>query len=112
MKISLNEITEVDRISAKIKNFPFPVKNISVTNIKVDGRHPLDITKQHIEHKLTLICYVISGQGKFVVENKTHDVVGGDAILIKSDEKYFIEGNLEYLVCCEPAYYREQHEQV
>lgn len=112
MKVSQNEITAIERETAIIKNYPFPTKNLSITNIKVNGRHPVDKTKQHIEHTLTLICYIISGKGTFVIEGKIYQVTKGDALFIQPDQKYYIEGNVEYLVCCEPAYYREQHEQV
>jgi len=112
MKISKKDIEPIERETAVISNYPFPTKEISITHIQVKGRHPSDVTKQHIEHKLTLICYVISGSGKFIVEELEIEVSPGDAIFIKSDQKYYIEGDLEYLVSCSPAYYREQHEQV
>ena len=112
MKIMQSDIAPVERETAIIKNYPFPTKLSSITNIQVKGRHPADKTKQHIEHELTLICYVIKGTGTFVVESKKFDVVAGDAIFIQPNQKYYIEGNLEYLVSCSPAYFREQHEQV
>ncbi len=112
MKISKKDIAPVERPTAVIRNYAFPSKELSITSIGVNGRHPSDITKQHIEHKLTLICYVVKGSGKFVVDGEVFEIVSGDAIFIEPNQKYYIEGDLEYLVCCSPAYYREQHEQV
>lgn len=112
MKIQQTDITPVERETAVIKNYPFPTELISITNIHVKGRHPADKTKQHIEHELTIICYAIRGSGTFVIESEKFEVVAGDAIIIQPNRKYYIDGNLEYLVCCSPAYYREQHEQV
>ena len=112
MKISQKDIITVERETAVIKQYPFPTKALSITNIKVNGRHPADTTRQHVEHTLTLLCYVISGKGIFVIDGKTYSVTNGDALFIQPNQKYYIEGILEYLVCCEPAYYRKQHEQV
>lgn len=112
MKIGRDDITPIVRESAVIRNYPFSTNELSITNIEVKGRHPSDVTKQHIEHKLTLLCYVISGTGKFIVGGEEFEVTSGDAIFIKPDQKYYIEGNLKYLVSCTPAYYREQHEQI
>lgn len=112
MKISQKDITAIERETAVIRNYPFPTKDLSITWIKVNGRHPADKTKWHIEHKLALICYVLSGSGKFFVDKHEYDVNSGDAVFIKPEQKYYIIGNLEYIVCCKPAYYREQHEQV
>ena len=112
MKISQKDTTTIERETAVIRNYSFSTKDLSITHIKVNGRHPAYTSKLHIEHKLTLICYVLSGQGKFVVDNQEYVVETGDAIFIKPDQKYYIQGNLEYLVCCNPAYYREQHEQI
>lgn len=112
MKLTKDSLEKVERETAAIVSFPFATKDLSITHIKVFGRHPFDKKKLHIEHKLTLICYVINGDGKFVVEDKIFKVTSGDAILILPNQKYYIKGNLEYLVSCSPAYYREQHEQV
>jgi mannose-6-phosphate isomerase class I len=112
MKLSKSNLDKVERETATIINFPFSTKQLSVTNIIVSGRHPADNQKWYIEHKLTLICYVIKGSGTFTVDKQIYEVSEGDAVQILPDQKYFIDGNLEYLVACSPAYYREQHEQV
>lgn len=112
MKIAQKNITAIERETVVIHNYAFPIKDVSITHIKVFGRHPADKSKLHIEHKLTLICYILTGKGKFVVDEKEFSVETADAIFIKPDQKYYIQGNLEYLVCRNPAYYREQHEQI
>ena len=47
-----------------------------------------------------------------MIDGESFEVIAGDALLINKNQKYSIEGSLEYLVCCTPAYYKEQHEQI
>ncbi len=90
-----------------VYEYPIDDKDINVAFVEIEGRYP---TEGYVYNELVKeLLFVSSGQGKIVVEGTTHDLQKGDAFLIHPKKKYFIEGNLKFVIPCAPAWYPEQH---
>ena len=91
--------------------YPFGDKDLNVAIVTVDGRYP---DKGHLVNEVCKeIAYVISGTGLVGVDDVTHDLAPGDAVLIQPGEKFYWQGEkLEMIMPCSPAFYPEQHKEV
>jgi mannose-6-phosphate isomerase-like protein (cupin superfamily) len=52
---------------------------------------------------------VIKGAGRVVFTDKELGLAEGDLVLIRTDEKYFWDGNMTVFLPATPAWYPEQH---
>lgn len=90
--------------------YPLGSNDINSAKITIDGRYPEEGSV------INLICkeilYVIEGRGKAVIDGQEVILQTGDMLLIANKEKYFLEGRMETLVSCAPAWYKEQHREI
>lgn len=112
MKVGFSEAVRIDRDTMTIFNYPQKSKAVSVVRIKVHGRHPQQAKTQFIEHDCHVIFYVINGHGKVVVEDVSYDLSAEDTITILPGQRYYVEGEIDYLAIVSPSYYKEQNEVV
>ena len=92
-----------------VYSYPSNNKNISVALIKVNGRHPENIGEYFIEMKCHVLFYFIKGFGKVVIKDQVYKITPHDTVIIKSGDKYYLEGKFEYLASTSPAYLPEQN---
>lgn len=90
--------------------YPFEDKDINVAIIEVSGRYPSSgyVTNEQVKEML----FVTSGAGKVVIGFDEYELVKGDMVLINPGQEYCIDGNLELVISCSPAWYSEQHKNV
>ncbi len=82
-------------------------KDINVAFIEINGRYP---DKGRVVNKICKeIVFVVGGEGKMEIDKKTFPISEGDSVLVKPNQKYFFQGKLEIITCCNPAWYAEQH---
>lgn len=73
-----------------------PHLNMSFARCDIVGRLPEKGCLKNLTS--TMICYVIKGSGKVVVEGKDINLSSGDVVQIDHDEKYFWEGKPALIV--------------
>lgn len=90
--------------------YSFNEKLLNIAVITIDGRYP---SRGHLTNEvINEIIYVIDGTGTIGVGDKVNKLSPGDAVFIKSGERYFLEGKMQIFVPCTPAFYPEQHKEV
>lgn len=92
-----------------VYSYPSGNASISIAKIIVSGRHPAGDGEHFIEEKCHVLFFILKGAGKVIVEGKRLDVKAEDAITINAGQKYYVEGNLEYLAATSPAYSPKQN---
>lgn len=78
-------------------------KNIDITYEKVYKGHDKYCTNTKITH----IYYVISGKGKFKIDNDIYEVKKGNIIEIPPSTKFIFAGEMELLLIMNPKFTRE-----
>lgn len=91
--------------------YEYPVKDpdINAAIVEVNGRYP--DAGYAINQKCKEVAYIIKGQGKLVIKNKSPlQLNTQDVVFILPGEAYYWEGNLTMFIPCTPAWYPEQHQ--
>jgi len=82
-------------------------KEVNISFIEIKGRYP---DKGRVVNKVCKeIIFVVSGKGKIEVDNKKFLVNKEDLVFINSNQKYFLDGKMKIVVCCQPSWYPRQH---
>lgn len=90
--------------------YSFDEKELNIAVITIDGRYP---SKGHLVNEvINEVVYVLRGQGGVGVDDKFNKLKPGDAVYIKSGERYYLEGKMQVYVPCAPAFFPEQHKEV
>lgn len=110
MKVTKKEAKFIKREQTVIYSYPPTSKAISVAFIEVKGRHPAGEKEQFIEHDLHVLFYITDGNGIITVEGEPYGLVKGDVLTVQPGKRYFVEGDLSYVVATSPAYYSDQNE--
>ncbi len=74
-------------------------KNFSGALIKMNGNHGK--VKCIAEDR---IYFVVDGKGKFVIDEKEHDVGKHDVVFVPKNTPYNIIGKMTYFIICSPAF--------
>ena len=111
-KYTLDDIRIVDLKTKIIYKYPTPTKKLEVNYMKVNGRHPEEKNKFIIEHKCQFVVYVTKGKGKIYAGNEIFEVKEGDVVFVPTNNRFAVEGKLEYVTFENPAWYPEQAEVV
>lgn len=108
--IKENRIKHEHSPECVVYEYPFKDQDINVAIVEVSGRYPSSgyVTNEQVKEML----FVTSGAGKVVIGLNEYELVKGDMILIHPGQEYFIDGNLELVISCNPAWYPEQHKNV
>ncbi|MBN2203244.1 MAG: cupin domain-containing protein [Candidatus Aenigmarchaeota archaeon] len=83
-------------------------KDIDVAYIKIDGRYPEK--GRTLNRKSKEVIFVIDGKGIVEIDGNVFDMEEGDSILIQPNQKFFFDGKLKIVVCCNPAWDPKQYE--
>ena len=81
--------------------------DINVAEVEKSGRYPDEGVAFNTKSKE--LVFIKSGEGKIVVEGKEYSLTPGDSVLIQPNEKYFFEGEMALVICCHPAWHKDQH---
>jgi mannose-6-phosphate isomerase-like protein (cupin superfamily) len=111
VKIKFKEAKKTDLGTKIIHSYPLPTKLMSLAYMIVKGRHPQG-KAFFLEHDCAFIIYVTKGKGTVYAGNEKFDVEIGDAVLVPTDNKFAVEGNMEYVTVDVPGYYHEQSEEI
>jgi len=82
----------------KITSYPIN-RDFSGTLIELNGRHGK--MKCLNEDR---IYFIIKGEGRFTVNDKTEDVIQNDLIFVPKDTPYDMEGKMKYFLLCSPEF--------
>lgn len=111
-KYSKSEIEKIDQGTKLILKYPTPTKQMDISRMIVNGRHPEQEGSFIIEKECSFVMYVLSGTGKVYAGDEVFDVLAEDVVFVPNANKFAVEGNFEYITFDSPAFYREQSEQV
>ena len=90
--------------------YPFEDQNINVAFIELKGRYPTEGSV--LNQKVKELLFITYGEGHIVIEGTTHNLKKGDMFLIHPNQKYSLEGNLEAVISCNPAWSPNQHQHI
>lgn len=111
-KLSFKDTNLVDLGSKKIYKYPFQTKLLSVAKMVVNGRHPNGKNKFLLEHKCNFIIYVLKGKGIIYAGNEIFEVQKAESVFVPIENKFAVEGNLEYVSFDAPAFFPGQSEEI
>lgn len=90
----------------------FPMREltdaVSIVRISTETGHETEI----IEHGSVFAYYVLSGEGRFIVEGVPETCAAGDLVVIPPGRRFTYKGNLQMLLVCTPPWKEEQEETV
>jgi len=90
--------------------YPMDEKALNGSVVVVKGRYPE--TGRIINEKCKEMAYVITGDGRVVVEGKEIILGEEDLIMLEPGERYHWEGNMKMFIFCSPAWYPGQYKAV
>ena len=92
----------------EVKEYSFDVKDIDLGVATITSRYPEKGYCVNLVSKE--LIYVLDGEGKLYLEDKTIDFSVGDSILIDKGEKYYWESSYcKVALVCTPAFSVEQY---
>lgn len=111
-KYSLKDTTKIDLGTKIIYKYPTPTRAFDVARMVVNGRHPKGKNTYILEHGCMFAMYIIKGKGKVYAGDNVFEVGVDDVIVVPTDNKFAVEGKMEYITFDIPAYYPEQSEEI
>ena len=111
-RYSFKETNKIDLGTKLIFKYPTPTKLFDIAKMVVNGRHPIDKNSFILEHDCQFVIYVTQGTGKVYAGEDIFDVTTGDVVFVPTDNKFAVEGKLEYITIDVPAFYLEQSEEI
>ena len=107
---SFGETEEFEKEKTKIFEYNLIDRDINVCYCEIKGRYPLEGFS--VNEKCKELAFVVSGNGKVCVENRTFDIKEKDVVLINKGEKFYWEGDLKLVLPCSPAWNAKQYKVV
>lgn len=84
--------------------------DINIAAIELSGRYPEQ------GYAVNTICkelvYIKNGTGNLTTANSSINLEPGDTVLIKPNERYYFDGNMELLISCSPAWSPSQYQNI
>lgn len=94
--------------ACSVREYPLGIKDINVAVAKINGRFPDQ--GRLMNTACEEIYYIVSGSGVIHHDSGDFELNQGDQFLIEKNTQYWVEGNnLEIVVSCAPAWFKEQH---
>ncbi|MCK5490957.1 MAG: AraC family ligand binding domain-containing protein [Candidatus Pacebacteria bacterium] len=101
--------SKIEKISfrSNVWDYPMPSEQVGIAFQELDGRVPDN--NWYKNTKCYEICYIISGQGKFFIEDEQFDARVGDVVIIETNKKSYIEARcLKMITVTRPNWYEKQ----
>lgn len=111
-KYTFKDTNKIDLGTKVIYKYPTPTKDIDLAKMVVTGRHPEEKNTYILEHDCQFVIYVIKGKGKIYAGEEIFKVSVGDVVFVPTNNKFAVEGNMEYFTIDCPAFYMEQSEEI
>jgi len=111
-KYTFNQTDKIELGNKIIFKYPTPTKAMDIAKMVVKGRHPKDKNKYVLEHECQFVIYVTKGMGKVHAGEEIYDVTVGDVVFVPIENKFAVEGDMEYITVDVPAFNSEQSEEV
>lgn len=112
IKYSSHRADKIDLGTKAIFKYPTPTKRFDVAKMVLNGRHPKGKDTFVLEHDCSFVMFITKGTGRVFAGSEVFDVVPEDVVFVPSENKFAVEGNLEYITFDIPAYYKEQSEEI
>ena len=112
VKYTFDDTDEINLGTKVIYKYPTPTKDFDIGHMVVDGRHPADPDHYIIEHDCSFIMYILKGTGTVTAGDSTFNVKPKDVVVVPKENKFAVEGQLEYITFDNPAFYMEQSEEI
>lgn len=112
VKYTPNETSKIDLGTKIIYKYPTLTKEFDIARMVVKGRHPEGKNKYILEHGCSFVVYIIKGSGKIYAGKDVFGVKVGDVVFVPKENKFAVEGEMEYVTVDVPAFYLEQSEEI
>lgn len=111
IKYTLKQTNKIDLGTKAIYKYPTPTKLFDIAKMVVNGRHPKENGKFILEHDCNFVIYVTKGKGVIYAGNEKFSVESEDVVFVPTENKFAVDGHLEYITIDVPAFYLEQSEE-
>ncbi len=111
-KYSHRETNKVELGTKIIYQYPTPTKSLGIARMVVDGRHPNDKSTFIIEHKCQFVIYITKGTGVIYAGDEEFPVGVGDVVFVPVENRFAVEGKMEYITVDNPAFFPEQVDEI
>ncbi|MEK6952502.1 MAG: hypothetical protein AABX29_05805 [Nanoarchaeota archaeon] len=111
VKYSPSDTNEINLGTKRIYKYPTPTKEMDIARMVVKGRHPQDSKTFILEHTCQFVIYVTKGSGKIYAGDELFRVSVGDVVFVPTENKFAVEGDIEYVTVDLPAFFPEQSEE-
>lgn len=112
VKYSLLQTTKIDLGTKIIYKYPTPTKQFDIARMVLKGRHPKGRNSYILEHGCLFAMYITKGKGTVYAGDEIFRVVVDDVVIVPIDNRFAVEGTMEYITFDLPAYYPEQSEEI
>ena len=112
VKYNVNHATKIDLGTKLIYKYPTPTKQFDIAHMVLNGRHPKEKNSYILEHGCMFAMFIIKGNGTVYAGDEIFTVYVDDVVVVPTDNKFAVEGNMEYITFDLPAYYPEQSEEI
>jgi mannose-6-phosphate isomerase-like protein (cupin superfamily) len=112
IKYTFKQTNKIDLGTKEIYKYPTPTELFDIAKMVVNGRHPKEKGKFILEHACNFVIYVIKGKGTIYAGDEKFTVEPEDVVFVPTENKFAVEGQLEYITIDIPAFYLEQSEEI
>lgn len=112
VKYSVSETNKIDLGTKIIYKYPTPTKSLDIGRMVIKGRHPQDNKTYLIEHACNFVIYITKGGGTIYAGEEKFQVGVDDVVFVPTDNKFAVEGDMEYITVDNPSFYPEQSEEI
>lgn len=110
-KVSIKDTEVINLVTKKIHKYNLPTKILSVSYMKLNGRHP-EGKKKLLEKDCSYIMFVTEGKGKYIINEDIIEVKPQDVVFVRAGSTFVAEGKFEYLTVVVPAFYPNTTEEI
>lgn len=110
-KVSKEEREEIDLGTKKFFKYNSPVKELELKKTVLKGRSPENPEKVYVETE-SFALFIIEGDGIISLDGSEYELSSEDVVYVEKGTKWWIEGELEYIVFNTPQWYPEQMQEV
>lgn len=111
-KYTFDKTDKIDLGTKTIFKYPTPMEELDIAKMVVNGRHPQDSNTFILEHACSFVMYILKGSGKIYAGDEVFEVKETDVVFVPKENKFAVEGNLEYITVDTPKFYLEQSEEI
>lgn len=109
-KYTKQDTNTIDLGTKTIYKYPTPTKDMDIGKMVIDGRHPT--AGFIVEEECSFVMYILKGNGKVFAGDDVFSVEQEDVVFVPKNNKFAVDGQMEYITFDSPAWYPEQAKEI